>query len=48
MNNALTYCPDHASRKDFTIFSDANHGGCKDGGRSTGGYVIKIGMGAVS
>jgi len=30
MNNALTYCPDHASRKVFMKFSDANHRGCKD------------------
>jgi len=29
-------------------FSDADHGGCKDSSQSTGGYVIKIGMGAMS
>jgi len=32
----------------FTTFSDADHGGCKDSGWSTGGYIIKIGTGAVS
>jgi len=32
----------------FTTFSDADHGGCKDSGRSTGGYIVKIGTGAVS
>ena len=32
----------------FTTYSDANHGGCKDTGRSTGAYIVKIGTGVVS
>lgn len=32
----------------FTTFSDSDHGGCKDSGRSTGGYLIRFGSGAVS
>src|SRR5882672_4031623 len=45
---ALTYSPDNTTSEPFTTFSDANHGGCKDSGRSTGGYIIKMGTGAVS
>jgi len=29
------------------MFSNADHGGCKDSSRSTSGYLIKIGTGAV-
>jgi hypothetical protein len=43
----LVYRPDD-SQELFTSFTDADHGGCKDSGRSTGGYVIKFGSGAVS
>jgi hypothetical protein len=43
----LTYSPDSSSEL-FTTFSDADHGGCKDSGRSTGGYLVKFGSGAVS
>jgi hypothetical protein len=32
----------------FIAYSDADHGGNLDNGRSTGGYVVKIGTGAVS
>jgi hypothetical protein len=32
----------------FVTYSDANHGGCKDSAKSTGGYVIMVGTGAVS
>src|SRR6201999_3330088 len=32
----------------FVTYSDSNHGACKDTGRSTGGYVVKIGGAAVS
>ena len=32
----------------FQTYSDANHGGCKDSGRSTSAYVVKIGTGIVS
>ena len=44
----LTYSPDPSSSSLFTAFSDADHGGCKDSGRSTGAYVIKMGTGAIS
>jgi hypothetical protein len=40
--------PDSSSSELFSTFSDADHGGCKDTGRSTGGYLVKIGSGAVS
>jgi hypothetical protein len=43
----LVYRPDD-SQELFTSFTDADHGGCKDSGRSTGGYLIKFGSGAVS
>jgi hypothetical protein len=43
----LTYSPDQ-SDEFFTSFTDADHGGCKDSGRSTGGYLVKVGTGAVS
>ena len=45
---ALTYTPDLSSSGLFTTFSDADHGGCKDSGHSTGAYVIKMGTSAVS
>ena len=44
----LTYSPDPSSTSLFTTYSDADHGGCKDTGRSTGAYVVKMGTGAVS
>ena len=44
----LSYSPDPSSTSLFTTFSDADHGGCKDTGRSTGAYVVKMGTGAVS
>jgi hypothetical protein len=43
----LTYSPD-SSGELFTTFSDADHGGCRDSGRSTGGYLVKFGTGAIS
>ena len=43
----LVYGPD-ASGEPFSSYSDADHGGNPDNGRSTGGYVLKIGSGAVS
>ena len=43
----LVYKPD-GDQELFVTYSDANHGACKDTGRSTGGYVVKIGSGAVS
>ena len=32
----------------FSTYSNANHGGCKDSGWSTGTYIVKIGTGVVS
>jgi hypothetical protein len=45
----LTYGPvsNHSSEL-FTAYSDADHGGDKDTGRSTSAYVVKIGTGAIS
>jgi hypothetical protein len=43
----LTYSPD-SSGELFTTFSDADHGGCRDSGQSTGGYLVKFGTGAIS
>src|ERR1700733_12648532 len=43
----LVYKPD-GQQELFVTYSDSNHGACKDTGRSTGGYVVKIGTGAVS
>src|SRR5882757_8099098 len=45
---SITYAPDASTSELFSTFSDADHGGCKDTGRSTGGYLVKIGTGAVS
>jgi len=43
----LTYGPS-SSGELFTSFSDADFGGCKKSGKSTSGYLIKVGTGAVS
>ena len=43
----LTYAPDDSGEL-FTAYSDADHGGDRDSGRSTSGYLMKIGTGAVS
>ena len=48
LDHSLTYSPDPSCSEPFLTYSDADHGGCKDSGRSTGGYVVKIGSGAVS
>jgi len=48
MDLKLTYAPDPDSDELFTTYSDADHGGNPDNGRSTGGYVVKMGTGAVS
>ena len=48
MDYGITYSPDTSTSQPFLTFSDANHGGCKDSGRSTGAYIVKIGTGAVS
>ncbi len=47
MDLKLVYRPDNSSEL-FTSYTDADHGGCKDTGRSTGGYLIKMGTGAIS
>jgi hypothetical protein len=44
----LTYEPDPYSSSLFSTYSDADHGGCKGTGRSTGAYIVKMGTGAVS
>ena len=43
----LVYRPD-GGKELFTSFADADHGGDKTTGRSTGGYLIKFESGAVS
>ena len=47
LDHKLTYRPSDTSEP-FITYSDADHGGNLDNGRSTGGYVVKIGTGAVS
>ncbi|KAL7279387.1 hypothetical protein ACG7TL_007228 [Trametes sanguinea] len=43
----LTYSPS-SSDELFTSYTDTDHAGCPDTGRSTSGYVIKMGTGAIS
>ena len=47
MGYKITYQPSD-SPEPFITYSDADHGGNPDNGKSTGGYVVKIGSGAVS
>ena len=47
LNYKLTYSPCGDSEL-FSSYTDADHAGCPDTGRSTSGYVIKMGTGAVS
>ena len=47
MDLKLVYGPGNSDEL-FTTYSDADHGGNSDNGRSTGGYLVKIGSGAVS
>jgi len=44
----LTYAPDPTNTELFTTFTDADHAGNPDNGRSTGGYAVKMGTGAIS
>ena len=47
----LTYRPDPTKSRGFTTFSsytDADFAGNKDNGKSTNGYIIKIGSGTIS
>ena len=48
MDLKLTYAPDPISPALFTTYTDADHGGNPDNGRSTSGYVVKMGTGAIS
>ena len=48
MDLKLTYAPGQSSSELFTTYSDADHAGNPDNGRSTGGYVVKMGTGAIS
>ena len=48
MDYRLTLSPDSTTSELFVGYSDADHGGCKDTGYSTGGYVMKMGNGAIS
>ena len=48
MDYRLTYSPDSSTSELFVGYSDADHGGDKDTGYSTGAYVVKMGTGAVS
>jgi len=47
MDLKLVYRPSDSTEL-FTSYSDADHGGAKDSGRSTGSYLLKVGTGAVS
>ena len=46
----LTYCANKSclSSHPFITYSNSDHAGCLDTRRSTGGYEVKIGTGAVS
>src|SRR5437660_6541137 len=48
LDYSLTYSPDPTCPELFTTYSDADHDGCKDSGRSTGGYMVKMGSSALS
>ena len=43
----LTYAPNPSSKELFIVYTDADYGGDKDTGHSTGAYLVKIGTGAV-
>ena len=47
VDHKLVYQPS-TSPEPFITYSDADHGGNPDNGQSTGGFVVKIGSGAVS
>ena len=44
----LTYRPTPSVDAPFVTYTDADHGGNKDNGRSTGGYLVCVGSGSVS
>ena len=43
----LTYSPTDSSLN-FVVYTDADHGGCRDTGKSTSGYAVMMGTGAIS
>lgn len=47
MDLKLTYAPTRSPDR-FTTYSDADFGGCDDSKRSTSGFVVKMGTGAIS
>ncbi len=47
MDLKLTYRPDPTASQPFVTYSDADHAGDPDKKRSTGGYLVKMGTGAV-
>jgi hypothetical protein len=47
IDHKLIYQPSD-SPEPFITYSDSDHGGNPDNGKSTGGFVVKIGTGAVS
>ena len=48
MDLKLTYSPDSSTSELFSTYSDADYGMDPDSGRSTGGYMVRIGSGAVN
>ena len=45
----LEYGPDESLGLEmFITYSDADHGGNKDNGKSTSGYMVKLGSGVVA
>lgn len=46
MDYKLSYSPSDSPEL-FTTYTDADHGGNPDNGRSTSGYVVKMGTGAI-
>jgi len=48
MDLKLTYAPDPSSDSLFTTYTDADFAGNPDNSRSTGGYVVKMGIAAIS
>jgi hypothetical protein len=44
----LTYSPSPSTSALFTAYTDADHAGNPDNGRSTSGYIVKMGSGAIS
>ena len=43
-----TFGPDPSSTELFTTYSDADHGGNPDNGKSTTGWVVKVGTGPIA